>query len=741
MGFVGETDGPRDDGSFWIQTRTFVSNTPSCGFRVFSVWLHSINELEGIITQKGGHMNSTSFVKATDSKHATKACMIKRIVQITQAAVFLVAVVILMVFTSSSSLQAGNLKRPSRTQTVKPASPPVDSALLVHVLDSLIVPGLGRYHIPGMVISIVHDSDIVLAKGYGYADIERTVPFDPDSTVIRIASVSKLFTATAVLQLVDRGVLDMHQDINIYLTRFKVENRFGKPITLQHLLTHTAGFDDRTIGMSAWTQESQVPLGDFLATRLPRRILPPGEVYMYSNFSNALAGFVVEEVAHEDYATYVRQNILEPLGMRRSDYRLRPDLQPLLAQCYSHAGAGYQHHPFDFINDYPGGQMLSTANDMARFMIVHLQLGRYAGKTILSEASATAMHSVQFTHHKELEHAVGYSFGILPARSQTILMHDGGYTGVGSRLILCPKSRIGIFMACNIMDGVLLDKVSRAILDLIIPEPPQDTTQYPLTPLPQYDRNVAEFAGTYRFSRYVHNDITKVGVLMGMAGPEMRIGKNGEGMILMDRYFGKPRRMVQIQPCLFQSIDDRYMCAFRRDASGTITHLFTDGTTAFERISWYETTMFQRGLLAICLVFFVVVSIALPIIRKIRKTRKPSGLSIDPVRWFSQKTASTFLLYFLGLGIVMGLIIPHEELAIGFAHGMHWTAYVTQTIGLLGILFLAGLLGSLFWQSIGKPDANTGMRVQSAGLGLTTAVVGIAFVWFLWYWNMVGYRF
>ncbi len=657
---------------------------------------------------------------------------------------FSVAAVIVAAFLlapSSSPLQTGKAKGPSIAQTVEPVSPPVDSASLVHLLDSLIVPGLEKYHIPGMVIAIVHDSNIVLAKGYGYADVERKIPFDPDSTVIRIASVSKLFTGTAVLQLVDRGVLDMHQDINTYLSRFKVENWPGKPITLHHLLTHTAGFDDRSIGMSAWTQESQIPLGDFLATRLPRRICPPGEVYMYSNIANALAGFVVEEATHEDYAAYVRQNILEPLGMRKSDYRLRPDLQPLLAQCYSHQGAGYHHDPFDFINDYPCGQMLSTGRDMAKFMIAHLELGRYGGKRILSEESARAMHSVQFTHHRELEHPVGYGFGIVPARSQTVLMHDGGYTGIGCRLCLSPESRIGFFVACNIFDGRLLDEVSRSLLDLFIPASPPDSTKYPLTTLPQYDRNIAEFAGTYRFSRYAHNDVTKVGVLIGMSGPEMQIGRTGEGMIVMPTYSGKPRRMVQIQPCLFQSIDDRYMCAFRRDASGEITHLFTNGNTAFEKISWYETTSFQRSLLAVCLLFFVFVSIVLPILRKIRKTRKPSGLGVDPVRWFSQKTASTFLIYFLGAGIVIGFLVPQEELAIGFAHGMSWTMYVVQTIALLGILFLAGLLGSLFWQFVGRADAKAGERLRSGWLGLVTAVVGMAFVWFLWYWNLVGYQF
>jgi CubicO group peptidase (beta-lactamase class C family) len=705
------------------------------------VWLHYTSELEPIISFKGAHMNSTSLLTATDSQHAMKAGIIKRFVQVTQVAVLFMAAIILAVVTWSSSLKAGNSKRPSITQTVKPMALPVDSATFVHLLDSLIIPGLEKYHIPGIVISIVHDSTIVLAKGYGYADVERKIPFDPDNTVIRIASVSKLFTGTAVLQLVERGMLDMHQDINTYLTRFKIENWPGKPITLHHLLTHTAGFDDRYIGKSARTQESQIPLGDFLATRLPRRIRPPGEIYSYSNFSNALAGFVVEEVTHEDYAAYVRRNILEPLGMRRSDYRLRPDLQLLLAQCYSHDGTGYRHNMFDFLNDYPGGQMLSTGRDMAKFMIAHIQLGQYAGKRILSEESAAAMHTLQFTHHKELAYSVGYSFAVGSERGQTVLIHDGEYTGVSSRLCLFPESHIGFFMACNIMDGSLIGEVSRKLFERFIAEPLQDSTKYPLTSIPRYDGKIAEYAGTYRFSRYTHSSFEKMGVLVGAIGQDLSIGHNEQGMILMDWYYGKQRRMIQVQPCLFQSIDDRYKCAFRRDASGKITHLFINGTAAFEKISWYETTTFQRSLLGGCLLCFFFLSIVLPIIRKIRKTQKPHGLSVDPVHWFAQKTAFTFLFYFVGLGIVMGFVIPQEEMFVGFAHGMHWTMYTVQTIALLGILLLAGLLGSLFWRYVEKPDTKVSERVRSGWLGIMTAVVGMAFVCFLLYWNMVGYQF
>jgi hypothetical protein len=291
------------------------------------------------------------------------------------------------------------------------------------------------------------------------------------------------------------------------------------------------------------------------------------------------------------------------------------------------------------------------------------------------------------------------------------------------------------------MDGALLDEVSRALLDLIIPAAPEDSTKYPLAAVPEHDKNIAEFAGTYRFSRYAHNNIEKSGILIGMAGPELNIGNNGEGMILMNTLFGKPRRMIQIQPGLFQSIDDEYMCAFRRDASGKITHLFTNGTTAFEKLSWYETTSFQRSLLLVSLLYFVFVSIVLPIIQRIRKTRTPSGLNDDPVRWFSEKTAAMFLLYLLATVIVMVFVIPHDELSIGFSHGMHWAMYVVQTIALAGIGLLAGLLWSLSLKFVKKSDTKLAGKARTEWLGLVTVVAGAAFTWFLWYWNLIGYQF
>jgi hypothetical protein len=212
-------------------------------------------------------------------------------------------------------------------------------------------------------------------------------------------------------------------------------------------------------------------------------------------------------------------------------------------------------------------------------------------------------------------------------------------------------------------------------------------------------------------------------------------------MILMNTLHGTQRRMIQIHPCAFQSVDDGYMCAFRRDASGEVTHLFTNGTTAFEKISWYEATIFQRGLFGTCMLLFAVVSVVIPLTRKIRNSRGPVVPGVDAVRWFATTTASTFLLYVLGMGIVMGFVVPREELAVGFAHGIHWSLFIVQTIPLLGILLLAGLLGSLFWRAIGKKRVEPASRPRSGLSGPVTALAGMAFVWFLWYWNLVGYRF
>src|SRR5919108_2241644 len=191
-------------------------------------------------------------------------------------------------------------------------------AALAGFFDRALPGRLAHDRVPGAVVSVVSGDRTVFAKGYGKADAEHGVAFDPARSLVRIASITKLFTWTAVMQQVEAGRLDLNADVNTYLKDFKVPATYPRPVTLQTLMDHTSGFEDRVIGIAARGAAEVPPLGDFLAANMPARIRPPGEVTAYSNYGAALAGYIVSQVSGEPYDQYVRRHILEPLGMAHS---------------------------------------------------------------------------------------------------------------------------------------------------------------------------------------------------------------------------------------------------------------------------------------------------------------------------------------------------------------------------------------------------------------------------------------
>jgi CubicO group peptidase (beta-lactamase class C family) len=191
--------------------------------------------------------------------------------------------------------------------------------------DGLMPYALARGDIAGSVLVIVKDGKILFAKGYGYSDVATRKPVIPDQTLFRPGSVSKLFTWTAVMQLVQAGKIDLDRDVNDYLD-FKIPEKFGKPITMRNLMTHTPGFEE---GISkAFVQKSNelFPLRDYLMQHMPARIYPPGKVVAYSNYGCSLAGYIVQRLSGEPYADYIAHHILTPLGMLHSTF-----VQPLSA--------------------------------------------------------------------------------------------------------------------------------------------------------------------------------------------------------------------------------------------------------------------------------------------------------------------------------------------------------------------------------------------------------------------------
>jgi CubicO group peptidase (beta-lactamase class C family) len=186
---------------------------------------------------------------------------------------------------------------------------PTDPQELEAFIDGVMAAQMEAYHIPGATISVVKDGKLFFAKGYGYADSESRKPVIANETLYRIGSVSKLFTWTAVMQLAEQGKLDLNADVNTYLTDFKIPDTYPEPITLAHLMTHTAGFEDN-YRIDARSADDVKPLGEYLANNMPARVRPPGEFTAYSNHGTALAGYIVEEVSGVSFDDYIEKKYL-----------------------------------------------------------------------------------------------------------------------------------------------------------------------------------------------------------------------------------------------------------------------------------------------------------------------------------------------------------------------------------------------------------------------------------------------
>jgi len=292
-------------------------------------------------------------------------------------------------------------------------------------------------------------------------------------------------------------------------------------------------------------------------------------------------------------------------------------------------------------------------------------------------------------------------------------------------------------MACNTTGNQLNNEVTNQLAELLFPTQEKDATKYPLENLPEYDANVERFVGTYRFTRYTHGSITKAGVLTGAIAPEMPIWRNEQGMILMNRWSGGPRRMIQIEPLLFQSIDDDYYCAFRKDENGEITHLFTNGTTAFEKVAWYHTVPFQQKFFIACFIILFAASTGIAgrfLVRKIKKQEPVATTLQKRVRTFAWITSFTLLFYLLAFGIML-LFIPQQEAMIGFGYGFPRIISIIQVIPFVGILMLSGFLIYLIRSWI-KNDLGLFTKIIYS----VVAFAGIGFVWFLNYWNLLGWK-
>ena len=640
-----------------------------------------------------------------------------------------VMLTLLLLIQGGQALAQDAPSRPDQPQ----ANKLVAAEELEHFLDGVMSAQLESYRIPGATVAVVKDGELFFAKGYGYADLEHREPVVAEETLFRVGSVGKVFTATAVMQLVEEDRLDLNADVNTYLEDFKIPDTYPQPITLHHLLTHTAGFEERLKGIKTRTSADLRPLGEYLAEDMPARVHPPGQFAAYDNYGLSLAGYIVEQVSGMPYDRYVEENILKPLDMRHSTTRQPPppELAGDTAVGYVVEDGGNEAKGFEFYNIAPAGSMSATATDISHFMIAHLQNGRHGDARILQEETAKEMHRRQFGHDPRVN-GLGYGFSQDDRSDQRIIGWGGDTDLFHSGLTLLPEEDVGLFVSYNSASGEeapvqLLD----VFLDRYYPVPDSPARKLSATSQERAD----SFTGTYESTRSAQTTPEKVVALRGM----LSVSATRDGALLTKPAIGgDPQRWAEVDPLVFREVDGQgnmgqENMVFRENEHGRVANLFFGRrpTVAYIRLAWYETPTFQVGVLAISVALFVSAIVLWPVGALLGRRKREAGaprLSLSRLaRWLAGGASALSILYLIGYALVLSNPNPVELL-----YGDPPLLHAVGTLSLLIAVLVAGA------STLTVPAWMRHYWGVAARVHYTLVVLaGLAFVWFLYYWNLL----
>jgi CubicO group peptidase (beta-lactamase class C family) len=314
-------------------------------------------------------------------------------------------------------------------------------------LDGLVPYALQAGDMAGAVVTVVAHGEVLTLKGYGDADAATGKPVDPERTLFRPGSISKLVTWTAVMQLVEQGALDLDVDINTYLD-FVIPPFEGQPITLRNILTHTSGFEEQLKHVLSYDRGDSVAFDDLVKNFVPARIFAPGTTPAYSNYATALAGYIVQRVSGQPFADRVAATIFAPLGMQNATF-----FQELSAEQRANLSKGYATAsgaalPFEYVAASPAGALTATAPDMAKFMLAHLNDGRLGDARILQPATARLMHAQALATIPPLN---GMALGFYESsiNGHRVISHGGDTVAFHSDLHLFLDEDVGLFISIN----------------------------------------------------------------------------------------------------------------------------------------------------------------------------------------------------------------------------------------------------------------------------------------------------
>jgi CubicO group peptidase (beta-lactamase class C family) len=614
------------------------------------------------------------------------------------------------------------------TDQSHPVAHPLESADLESFFDGILPLQLERSDIAGASVLVMKDGVVLLEKGYGVADVKTGRPVDPQSTIFRLASISKLFTWVSVMQLVEQGKLDLDTDINHYLD-FKIREAFGKPVTLRNLMTHTGGFEETGNEIILVDPKKAISLRDYLIQNQPMRIFPPGEVPAYSNYGVGLASYIVQRTSGVPFEAYVQQHIFGPLKMTHSSF-----YQPLQQELQKLPSEGYREDTtkppvgFEIFNPVGAGGISSSAADMGRFGMALLSGGELDGARILKPETLAAMWTPQFQTNLQLP-PMCMGFYQDWRNGLKWIGHEGDLIAFHSLFFVEPTKKLVLFVSYNSAGGERKPRpeIINFFSDRYFPD-----AQMP-QPYKNWPKEMREIAGTYQTTR--RDDTTKMAI--GNLFGQRSVTVDKDGLLHVEGAKDLRGHAVKLQAIgkdLWQAVDDQDRL-FAVRANGKVVRIASMFPgVQMERVSWYENANLVMPLAggSIGVLALVVIATLLRTGRRLFLRKRPRPAPQPGTVWVSWGAKLAAWMWILTLGSIAGFFaIAGDDLLPPTPEWFKWFQLMNGAVLLALVLSLFAVISGI---RVWKRDLRWITKVKFTLVGLACLILSIVAI----HWHLIG---
>jgi CubicO group peptidase (beta-lactamase class C family) len=616
---------------------------------------------------------------------------------------------------------------------ITPAAPhTLERADLEAFFDGIIPLQLERSDIAGSTVLMMKVGQVLLQKGYGYSDWEKKHPVDPQTTMFRLASISKLFTWVSVMQLVEQGKLNLDTDINQYLD-FQIAPAFAKPITLRNLMTHTAGFEEVIRDLIVVNLKNPPSLRDFLIGNQPRRMYPPGEISAYSNYAVGLAGYIVQRTSGEPFEDYVENHIFQPLAMAHSSFR-----QPLPSTFGAFVSDGYRSSTekppvgFEIINPGPAGALSSSAPDMGRFAQALLNGGELDGHRILKPETVAEMWTRQFAASDHLP-AMCMGFYQFWRNNLRFIGHEGDLIAFHSLFFLEPREKLVLFVSYNSVgsESKARDEILRSFADRYYPSDSSAELQKASA------IDLESMAGSYESTRRADSTKMKIAELF----EDIRVAPDHKTGVLRINDFedlrGHEQKWQLGKDGLWHEQNGQDLLYGIRDSQGTVVRLAFDFPgQQLQRLPWYEDHRFiyPFGAASFGVLLAVVLAVLLRFFRGLLVPNR-SAWQAQPgtlrLTFAPRAAAFAWIILFAYWGTLLSVMLGSDSLVPTHESDKY---FILCNL-LAGLAIFASIFAVISGLRIWRREELR--RISQLKFSLV-ALACVFLIWFSIHWNIIG---